>query len=517
MWYQKHCEILKHVYDQNGARFDESPLKEWCLLLGDTKDLGLLDKAIPLWIFKKHSWQNWDEFEEKFGLPVSIAKVASQDPRVQREVEKWLKNLGSAAYGIFPEGTELEIKESNSKDAFNVFNEKRKAVNEEIAILFDGQMESSTESGSNAKAGVVIENTQKEITKDDATTALFSINERLIPFLIDRGYPFTEYDIVQWNDNKETTPEQRLAIFTGVKSLGYSVKKEQIETELDVELEDAPPPEPSPAKAPSNFNLPHNQHHDCGAHLDTYRIINLEIINQLTSDEEKLLRAIWKNKDTINWDYKEFMATHGKLLSAVRKGFGSVDFDFESADHLVVEALQNSIHRFGTDKTQKQLIDLNKIIKDADVDTFGKFFKRAQKVFPNYKRTWAEAEWQQAGSTSQAAASYNRYMGNEDIAPFWRYISVMDGRQRPEHGRLHNKVFRKTDANAWQFLAPNGWKCRCDDEELIDYDGEVTSYKDAIALDPDGFEKMKKAGTLLIGETKKKYLQLRKVICMVWA
>ena len=488
------CEILINVYDQKGKPFNESPLKEWCLLLGDPKDLGLLDKAIPLWIFKKHSWQNWDEFEEKFGLPISIAKVASQDPRVQREVEKWLKNLGSAAYGIFPEGTDLDIKESESKDAFNVFNEKRKAVNEEIAILFDGQMESSTESGSNAKAGVVIENTQKEITKDDETTALFSINEQLIPFLINRGYPFTEDDIVQWNDNKETTPEERLKIFEGVKNLGYKVKKQQIETELDVEIEEIKEQEPTPAKPPSNFNLPHNLHSGCGAHLDTYRIINLDEIDGLSADEEKLLRAIWKNKDSINWSYKEFMATHGKLLTSVRKGFGSIDFDFESADHLVVEALQNNIHRFGTNKTQKQLYDINKIIKDADVDTFEKFFKRAKKVFPNYKRTWAKAEWNQANATSQAAARYNRYMNNADIAPFWQYKTVNDCRVRTSHKALHNKVFKKTDADAWKFIAPNGWECRCDDIELIDYDGEITSYQDAISADPDGYEQMKKSG-----------------------
>ena len=488
------CEILKNVYDQKGVRFDESPLKEWSLLLGDVDDLGLLNKAAPLWIFKKHSWQNWDEFEEMFGVPMRIAKVASSDKRVQNEVQKWLKSLGSAGYAMFQEGTDIEIVESKSKDAFNVFNEKRKAVNEEIAILFDGQFESSTESGSNAKAGVVIENTQKEITKDDATTALFSINEQLLPFLIKRGYPFDENDEVQWNDNKETTPEQRLKIFKGVKELGFSVVKKQIETELDVELDNATPPEPSKPPAPSNFNLPHNHLCGCGACSDTYRIINLEIINQLTNDEEELLRAIWKNKDTINWNYKEFMATHGKLLSSVRSGFGNVDFDFESVDHIVVEALQNNIHRFGTDKTQKQLYDLNKIIKDTDVDTFEKFFKRAQKVFPNYKRTWAKAEWNQAYATSQAASAYNNYMNNVDIAPFWRYISVMDGRQRPEHGILHNKVFRKSDTNAWQFLAPNGWECRCDNIELIDYDGEITSYEDAIALDPDGFEKMKKSG-----------------------
>ena len=63
------------------------------------------------------------------------AKVASSDPRVKREVDKWLKDLGSAGWARFPEGVEIDIKESNSRDSFNVFNEKRKACNEELATL----------------------------------------------------------------------------------------------------------------------------------------------------------------------------------------------------------------------------------------------------------------------------------------------------------------------------------------------------------------------------------------------
>ena len=487
-------EILKNVGDQKGYRFDKPPYAEWCLWLGNKVDLGLLDKAAPLWIFKKHSWQNWDEFEEMFGVPIRIAKVASQDKHVQNEVKKWLRTLGSAGMAMFPEGTDIDIIESKSRDAFNVFNEKRKAANEELSILIDGQFESSTATGSNAKAGVVIENTQGEITQDDATMTLFAINEVLLPFLINRGYPFTENDIVSWNDNKKSDPKDRLAIFKGVKDLGYNVDKEQIEKELDVKITDAILPKEAPPKNYiQNFKEPHS-HKGCGAHLETYRLINAHTNDDLTDDELKLLRRLWKNKGNINWSYKEFMKNHGDLLQAVRKGYGEIDFHFDSPDHKTIEHFRANVHRFGSDKTQKQLYDLNKIIKDPKVDTFGKFFERAKKVFPTYKRVWAKTEWEQAHATSQAAARHNRYKDNEDIAPYWQYKTVADDRVRPEHWALHNKVFRKTDADAWRFLAPNGWKCRCDDIELIDYNGEISSFKDAVAADPDGWEKMKKSG-----------------------
>lgn len=489
------CEILKNTQEQYGDKFTEPPLADWTMFFGDPDDLGLLDKAAPLWIFKKHSWQNWDEFEEMFGVPIRIAKLASEDRRVQDQVKSWLKTLGSAAYGMFPQGTEIDILENKNQDAFNVFNEKRKAVNEELAILFDGQFESSNDTGSRAKAESVIENTQHEITEDDATMTLFAVNEVLLPFLVKRGYPFTDADEVVWNDNKETDPSERLKIFEGVKRLGYKVKMEQVASELDVDIEELPPEPPQPPKPenhyPENFKLPHS-HDGCGAHLDTYRLINLDVIDDLTPDEKALLRRLWKERDNINWSYKEFKSQHGDLLQAVRSGYGEIDYDFESPDHDTIEAFQQNIHRFGVDKTQKQIYDLNQIIKD--VDTFEKFYKRARKVFPNYKRTWAQTEWEQAHATSQAASRYKAYMENIDIAPYWQYKTVADERVRPEHWALHNKVFRKDDASAWQFIPPNGYRCRCDDIELIDYDGEISDLSDAIGADPEGYEKMIKSG-----------------------
>lgn len=489
------CEILKHTYDKKGEKFNEAPLAEWCMFFGDAKDLGIFDKAATLWILKKHSWQNWDEFEEMFGIPIRIAKLASDDTRVQTEVKKWLKTLGSAAYGMFPQGTEIEILENKNRDAFNVFNEKRKAANEELAILIDGQFESSNDSGSRAKAESVIDATQDEITEDDATMTLFAINEVLLPFLTNRGYPFTDADEVVWNENKETDPTERLKIFEGVKRLGYKVKKDQVASELDVDIEELPPetpPEPGNRK-PENFNLPHN-HIGCEAHLDTYRIINLEINDDLSDDELALLRQLWKERENINWSYSEFKKTHGDLLNAIRSGYGEIDFDFESVDHDNMEAFLKNVHRFGTDKTQKQIYDLNQIIKDPSVDSFEKFFQRAKKVFPTYNRTWARTEYEQALATSQAASKYKGYMENIDIAPYWQYQTVGDDRVRPAHVALDDRVFRKDDASAWQFLPPNGFKCRCDDIELIDWDGEVSSLDDAISADPDGWDKMLASG-----------------------
>jgi hypothetical protein len=60
---------------------------------------------------------------------------------------------------------------------------------------------------------------------------------------------------------------------------------------------------------------------------------------------------------------------------------------------------------------------------------------------------------------------------------------------------LHDKVFSKLDVQAWQFLPPNHWKCRSDAEDVLgSYSGEITSFDDAVAKDPEGYERMVKSG-----------------------
>lgn len=486
-------EILMNPYDQTGQNFQEGNLKRWTLWVNHEHSIGLLNKAIPLWIFKKHSWQNWDEFEEMFGIPMRTAKVASTDPRVKREVDKWLKDLGSAGWARFPEGVEIDIKESNSRDSFNVFNEKRKACNEELANLFDGNSESANDKGSRAKTGEIINGTQKLITMDDETFVLFFINDELLPWLRELGYPFDETDECIWNDNEKLTPKERLDIFKGVKDLGYKIKKEQIETELDVEIigeVESKIIASNPQNRRVNFKTPHNRHFGCGA-MDWGNPVNSR---DLSSVEENFLKQLYENPGSIDWSYNEFKATNTPLLDSLKRGSGSIDYDFDSTDHRRMSAWMNNIHRFGVDKTQAEVYELNEMLKSPDVKSFNDFRNKVKPIFPKYKDFHLQTEWDHANATSNMAARYLEMMDDIDIAPYWKFDAILDERTTVACNSLEGKVFDKRDKNSWKFLPPLHWKCRSDAQDMFDYDGEVTSFDDAIKADPDGWERMQKQG-----------------------
>lgn len=228
--------ILRNPYDVSGFDYTKPPYCNYCIEVGECEDLGLLDKAAPLWILKKHSWANWDEFEEIFGIPVRVAKTASTDPKVKREIEKWLRAMGSAPYGIFPTDTELEIIENKGTDVYQIFDQKRKAANEELAMLFNGQIETSTATGSRAKSENVVENTQDEITADDYTTISYWVNDKLLPMLTKMGYPFTPEDKFEFDHSKKLSPLEKADVYDKVNNWGFELDQAEIESTFNIKL-----------------------------------------------------------------------------------------------------------------------------------------------------------------------------------------------------------------------------------------------------------------------------------------
>lgn len=60
-----------------------------------------------------------------------------------------------------------------------------------------------------------------------------------------------------------------------------------------------------------------------------------------------------------------------------------------------------------------------------------------------------------------AATRYQTLMRQTDVFPFWQYKTAGDGRVRPAHTALHNRIF-PAGHEIWQrIFPPSGWGCRC--------------------------------------------------------
>lgn len=199
--------------------------------------VGLLEKAAPYTILKRHSWGSWDEFEELFGVPIRIAKIASQSETVKTEVAGWLEEMGSSPYGVFPIGTEIEIKENSKGDAFQVFFQKLQALREELSMLVLHQT-MTTENGGSKAQGTVHENTLAELIYADEKKMLAILNDKLVPAMRFFGYKIPEGYKISVSQSKD--PEKQIKIDQVLLQGGYVLKQTYIEEVYGSEIESMP-------------------------------------------------------------------------------------------------------------------------------------------------------------------------------------------------------------------------------------------------------------------------------------
>lgn len=226
------------LYDINADKgIDYSTIKDILLYAQFYDNVGLLEKAAVYTILKRHSWGSWDEFEELFGIPIRIAKIASQSETVKNEVAGWLEEMGSAPYGVFPIGTEVDIKENSKTDSFNVFFQKIKALDAELSKLVLHQT-MTTENGSSKAQGSVHENTLEEVIYADEKKELAFLNNRLVPAMRLLGYKIP--DKAKIAVEKTTAPNDQIKIDGVLLGAGYVLTQDYIEETYGVEVESMP-------------------------------------------------------------------------------------------------------------------------------------------------------------------------------------------------------------------------------------------------------------------------------------
>lgn len=195
---------------RNGYSYREGELADWCLEVGKTRDLGLLLKCAPQAISKKNMLAFWDMFGEIFGMPIRISKTASQDKSEIGKIEKALDGMGAAFWGLFPDGTDIDIKESSRGDAFNVYDKRIDRCNsEESKGILNQTM--TIDSGSSLSQSETHLEVFENVCRADAKRLMYTINGKLLPLMIRHGFPLQGLKF-EWDEAINYTPEQQLQI-----------------------------------------------------------------------------------------------------------------------------------------------------------------------------------------------------------------------------------------------------------------------------------------------------------------
>ena len=201
--------------------------------------IGILERIAPMTIFKRHSWASWDEFEQIFGIPIRIARTMINTKKHKDELQEWLETMGTANYGIFDKQVDIEIKENQKSDSFNVFLQKISAINKEISKGIVGQTMTMDDGSSQSQAEVHLK-IYDEIVSADIHDIQDWATDDFLPVMRAHGYDIPEGYYLQLNEKEIIKPLDKIRIDQALLMAGYNIDPAYVEefygTPLDKDL-----------------------------------------------------------------------------------------------------------------------------------------------------------------------------------------------------------------------------------------------------------------------------------------
>lgn len=190
-----------------GIDYHQPPFSDWLIEVGQPDDLGLYLKAATQTIPKKNALAFWDTFAEIFGMPMRIAHTTTRDEKELAKMEKMMAEMGTEGWGLFQEGTDIDVVESTKGDAFNVYDKRVDRANSELSKLILLQTMTIEDGSSLSQSETHLEVFQNVINADCAMLRDI-INTQLIPRMIRHGFKLQGMRF-EWDDSVDYTPEQQ--------------------------------------------------------------------------------------------------------------------------------------------------------------------------------------------------------------------------------------------------------------------------------------------------------------------
>ena len=219
---------------QSGISYREGEFADWCIEVGRPHDLGLYLKCCPSALSKKNMLAFWDGFGEIFGMPIRIAKTTSQDEKSRNKIQDMLAKMGAAFYGVFPNDTEIEIKESSRGDAYNVYDKRIDRANSELSKGVLNQT-MTIDSGSSLSQSQVHLEVFENVINEDQKLVRNVVNNKLIPFMTKHGFPVVGYTF-EWDDTVVYTPEHIREVERMLITGGYEIDPKYFADKYGIEI-----------------------------------------------------------------------------------------------------------------------------------------------------------------------------------------------------------------------------------------------------------------------------------------
>jgi len=235
--------LISHARtSENAFFFNETPLKDWFIFIGEKNDMGLFNKATPHALSKKNLFAAMWEYGELFGMPIRKGHTDIKDDQRRKQMETMLENAGSAQWMVLDTDDSVDFIERKGSDPTKVFIEPIKLSNEEISKGFAGQVATFDEKSFVGSAEVQ-ERMFNEFIISFMRNARFIINNQLIPRMVrHRMIPFGF--TFKWTAEEILSIADRAKIITDLTKVGFGFLPETVTDKIGIKVEDFIAPTP---------------------------------------------------------------------------------------------------------------------------------------------------------------------------------------------------------------------------------------------------------------------------------
>lgn len=141
-------------------------------------------------------------------------------------------------------------------------------------------------------------------------------------------------------------------------------------------------------------------------------------------------------------------------------GVKAVFEDFR--DTGIFERYMTNTAQFSASKEEAKVKLMQKEVFDGNrLRSFKEFDEAASQIAKTVDQTWLRTEYDTCRKNAIAGSKFAGMQADADLYPYWIYKGRMDGRERPDHVAMENKVFRIGDPAGDSCFPPNDWNCRC--------------------------------------------------------
>jgi hypothetical protein len=223
------------VWGENLVSIDSEEYKDSTIEVFETReDLGILNKAVPYYIWKK-VFGSWSQHADLFGMDTRIIKTDINDNNRRQGAINMLKSMVRASWGVFDTDDEFENVGSSKTDAYNIYEKLIDKCDSAISKIFLGQT-GTTDEKSYAGSAKVHENIFESYVQSDKIFVKDLIQKSWVPMLeslniIPVGLKF------EWDDSTELDMLEKVSVIKDLAPF-FNFSPEFINSYLGLQVAD---------------------------------------------------------------------------------------------------------------------------------------------------------------------------------------------------------------------------------------------------------------------------------------